>query len=98
MLKTKEIEHSTSHLKSKKPCGQSSKKAFLIKSLPENEGKLNMDTSERCAVVRSFNSSSVLSPMLLFSSEKSRSVQNSLFNKSIEVPTSSSSLEIPDQC
>ena len=41
---------------------------------------------------------SVLSPKLLFSSEKSRIVENSLFNKSSEVPTSSSSLEIPDQC
>ena len=29
--------HSTSKLKSKMPCGQSSLKAFLNKSLPENE-------------------------------------------------------------
>ena len=57
-----------------------------------------MNTSESCAVVRSFSSSSVLSPKLLFSSEKSRNVENSLFNKNLEVPTSSSSLEIPDQC
>ena len=90
--------HSTSHLKSKNPCGQSSIKAFLNKSLPENKGNLNMNTSESCAVVRSFSSSSVLSPKLLFSSEKSRNVENSLFNKNLEVPTSSSSLEIPDQC
>ena len=90
--------HSTSHLKSEKPPGQSSIKAFLNKSLPENKGNLNMNTSESCAVVRSFSSSSVLSPKLLFSSEKSRNVENSLFNKNLEVPTSSSSLEIPDQC
>ena len=57
-----------------------------------------MNTSESCAVVRSFSSSSVLSPMLLFSSEKSRKVEKSLFNKNLEVPTSSSSLEILDQC
>ena len=56
MLKAKEIEnklssHSTSNLKSKKPCGQSSRKAFLNKNLPENKGKLNMNTSESCSVV-----------------------------------------------
>ena len=75
MQKTKEIKnkllpHSTNHLKSKKLCGQSSIKAFLNKSLPENKGNLNMNTSESCGVVRSFSSSSVLSPKLLFSSEK----------------------------
>ena len=91
--------HSTSHLKSKKPCGQSSIKAFLNKSLSKNKGNKTVNTSdESCAVVRSFSSSSVLSPKLLFSSEKSRNVENSLFNKNLEVPTSSSSLEIPDQC
>ena len=57
-----------------------------------------MNTSESCGVARSFSSSSVLSLKLLFSSEKSRNVENSLFNKNLEVPTSSSSLEIPDQC
>ena len=57
-----------------------------------------MNASESCAVVRSCSSSSVLSPKLLFSSEKSRNVEYSLFNKNLEVPTSSSSLEIPDQC
>ena len=91
--------HSTSHLKSKKPCGQSSIKAFLNKSLSKNKGNKTVHTSdESCAVVRSFSSSSVLSPKLLFSSEKSRDVKNSLFNKNLEVSTSSSSLEIPDQC
>ena len=91
MLKTKEIEnklspHSTSHLKSKKSCDQSSIKVFLNKSLPENKGNLNMNTSQSCAVERSFSSSSVLRPKLLFSSEKSRNVENSLFNKNPEVP------------
>ena len=57
-----------------------------------------MNTSESCSVVRSSSSSSVLSPKLLFSTEKSRNVENSLFNKNLEVPTSSSSFEIPDQC
>ena len=57
-----------------------------------------MNTSKTCAIVRSFSSNSVLSPKLLFFSEKSRNVGNSLFNKSLEVPSSSSSLEIPDQC
>ena len=57
-----------------------------------------MNASESCAVVRSCSSSSVLSPKLLFSSEKSRNIENSLFNKSSEVPTSSSSLETQDQC
>ena len=90
--------HSTSHLKSKKYCGQSSIKAFLNKSLPENKGNLNTNTSESCAVERSFSSSSVLSPKLLFFPEKSINVENSLFNKNLEVPTSSSSFEIPDQC
>ena len=96
--KHKVSPHSTSHLKSKKPRGQSSIKAFLNKSLPENKGNFNMSTSESCPVVRSFSSSSVLNPKLLFSSEKSRNVENSLFNKNLEVLTSSSSLEIPDQC
>ena len=48
-----------SNLKTKKPFGQSSIKAFLNKSLTENKGKLNMNTSESCAVERSFSSSSV---------------------------------------
>ena len=56
-----------------------------------------MNISESCAVERSFSSSSVLSPKLLFSSEKSRNIENSLFKKNLEVPTSSSSLAIPDQ-
>ena len=98
--------HLTSNLKSKKPCDQSSIKAFLDKSLPQNKGKLNIDTSESCAVVRSVSSSSVLSPKLLCSSEKSRNVEKSLFNINLEVPTSCSeksekisySLEIPNQC
>ena len=97
---------SASNIKSKKPCGQSSIKAFLDKSLPESKSKLNIDTSESGAVVRSVSSSSVLSPKLLFSSEKSRNVEKSLFNINLEVPTScseksekiSSSLEIPNQC
>ena len=37
---------STSNLKSKIPCGQSSIKAFLNKSLPEDKGKWNGNTSE----------------------------------------------------
>ena len=65
-----------------------------------------MNTSESCAIVRSFSSSSILSPKLLFSSEKSRNVEKSLFNVNLEVPTScseksekiSSSLEISNQC
>ena len=71
MLKTKEIEnklssHSTVNLKTKKPYGQTSMKAFLNKSLPKNKDKLNMNTSESCTVVRSFSSCSVLTPKLLF--------------------------------
>ena len=66
---------------------------------------MNIDTSESCAVVRSVSSSSVLSPKLLFSSEKSRNVEKSLFNINLEVPTSCSeksekifsSLEISNQ-
>ena len=104
--KHKLSSHSTSNLKSKKLCGQTSIKAFLDKSLPENKGKLNINTSERCAVVSSVSSSSVLSPQLLFSSEKSRNVEKSLFNINLEVPTScseksekiSSNFEIPNQC
>ena len=64
-----------------------------------------MNTSESCAIVRSFSSSSVLSPKLLFCSEKSRNVEKSLFNLNLEVPTScseksykiSSSRKIPHQ-
>ena len=67
---------------------------------------MNIDTSESCAVVRSVSSSSVLSPKLLFSSEKSRNVEKSLFNINLEVPTACSeksekisySLEILNQC
>ena len=63
-----------------------------------------MNTYESCAVVRSFSSHSFLSPKLLFSPEKYRNVENSPFNKTLEVPTScsgkpnkiSSSLEIPN--
>ena len=104
--KHKLSSYSPSNLKSKKPCAQSSLKAFLDESLRENKGKLNIDTSESCAVVRSVSSSSVLSPKLLFSSEKSRNVEKSLFIINLEVSTScseksekiSSSLEIPNQC
>ena len=42
--KHKLSSHSTSNLTSKKPCGQSSIKSFLNKGLPENKGKLNMNT------------------------------------------------------
>ena len=75
-------------------------------SLSESKGKLNIDTSESGAVVRSVSSSPVLNPKLLFSSEKSRNVEKSLFIINLEVPIScseksekiSSSLEIPNQC
>ena len=70
--KHKISSHSTSNLKTKKPYDQSSMKAFLNESLPENKGKLSTNTSESCAVVRSFSSSAVLRPKLLFSSEKSK--------------------------
>ena len=56
-----------------------------------------MNTSESCAVVRSFCSSSVLSPKYFFLLKKSGNIENSLFDRNLEVPTSSSSLEIPDQ-
>ena len=60
-----------------------------------------MNTSKSHAVVRSF-----FTFKLLFSSEKSRNVEKSLFNTNLEVPTScseksekiSSSLHIPNQC
>ena len=48
---------------------------------------LSMNTSESCAVVRSFSSSLVLSSKLIFSSEKSRNVEKSPFNSNLEVPT-----------
>ena len=76
-------------------------------------GKLNMNTSEKCAHLRSCS----FSPKLLFSSEKSRNVEKSLFNFILEVPTScsgkstfitkrfesnseviSSRFEIPNEC
>ena len=65
-----------------------------------------MNTSESCAAVTSFSSSSVLSPKLLFSSEKSRIVEKSFLNLNLEVPTYCSeksekifpSREIPNQC
>ena len=65
-----------------------------------------MNTFERCTIVRCFSSSSVLSPKLPFSSEKSRNVESALLNKNLEVPTPCSeksqkirsSLEIPNQC
>ena len=72
MQKTKEnrkhklSSHSTNSLKTKTPHGQFSIKAFLNKSLPENKIKLNMNASKSCAVVRSFSSSSSLSPKLFF--------------------------------
>ena len=87
--------HSASNLKSKKSCDQSSIKAFLNKRLPENKGKLNVNTSEGCAAVRSFSSSSVLSPKLLFSSENSGNVEKSLFNLNLEVPISCSEKSSP---
>ena len=67
---------------------------------------MNIDTSESCAVVRSVSSSSVSSPKLLYSSEKSRNVEKFLFNINLEVPTACSeksekisySLEILNQC
>ena len=79
---------------------------FLSKSLPENKGKLNMNTSDSCAVARCFSSSSVLRPKLLFSPENSKNVENALFSKNLEVPIScsaeskkiTSSLEILNQC
>ena len=86
--KHKLSSHSASNLNSRKPSGQSSIKAFLNKSLPEDKGKLNVNISESCIVVRSFSSSSVLSLKLLFSSEKSRNVEKSLFNFNLEVPIS----------
>ena len=46
-----------------------------------------MNTSESCSAVRSFSSSSVLSPKLLFPSENSRNVEKSLFNINLEVNT-----------
>ena len=105
IIKHKLPSHSTSNLKSEKPWDQSSIKVFLKKSLHENEGKLNTNTFESSAVVRHFSSSSVLSPKLLFSSEKSRNDENSLFNVNLEVCTScskkseriSSSIEIQNR-
>ena len=85
--KHKLSSYSTGNLKSKKPCGQSSIKAFLNKSSPEKKGKLNIKISENCAVMRSFSSSSILSPKLLFSPEKSRNVEKSLLNVDLGVPT-----------
>ena len=49
-----------------------------------------MNTFESFAVVRSLSSSSVLSPKLLLSSEKSRNVEKSLLNLYLEVFTSCS--------
>ena len=77
-----------------------------IKSLTENKCKLNMNTSDSCAVVRNFSSSSVLSPKLLFFSEKPRNAEKSLLNLNLEVPSSCSEksekifsgLEILNQC
>ena len=75
--------------------------------MPGNKGKLNKNIYENCAVARSFSSSSVLSPKLLFSSEKYRNVEKFLLNSNLEVPTScleksekieKSNLEIPNQC
>ena len=65
-----------------------------------------MNTCEICAVVRSSSSNLVSSPKLLFSSEKSRNVEKSIFKWNLEVTTScsekpekiSSSLETPNQC
>ena len=54
--------YSTSNLKYKKPCGQSSIKA-IYKGVPGKKGKLNMITSavaNKYAVVRSFVSSLIV--------------------------------------
>ena len=66
MLKTKQLGNITSHLTNnlqpKKPCDQSSIKAFY-KCLPGKKGKLNMITStvaNKYAVARSFGSSSIV--------------------------------------
>ena len=67
ILKTEQLEnmnyyHSTSNLKSKKHCGQSSIKA-LYKGLPGKEGKLNLITSafaNKYAVVRVFGPSLIV--------------------------------------
>ena len=79
--KYKRSSHSTSNLKSKKPCDQSSVKAFLNKSLLENKGKLNMNTSESCAVVRSVSFNSVLSPKLLYSWNVSKDISVNKFEE-----------------
>ena len=88
--KHKLSSHSTSHLKSKRPRGQFSIKVFLNKSLAEKKSKPNISTSECCAVVRSFSSSSVLTTKLLFPSGKSKNVEKYIFDKNLEVPTSCS--------
>ena len=67
ILKTEQLEnmnyyHSTSNLKSKKHCGQSSIKA-LYKGLPAKKGKLNLITSaiaNKYAVVRVFGPSLIV--------------------------------------
>ena len=54
--------HSTSNLKSKNPCGQSSMEAFY-KGLPGKKGKLNLITSavaNKYAVVRVFGCSLIV--------------------------------------
>ena len=53
--------HSTNNLKSKKPCGQSSIKAFY-KGLPETKGKLMITSTvaNKYAVVRIFSSSPIV--------------------------------------
>ena len=83
--------HSTRNLKSKKPCGQSFIKALLHKGLPRIKVRLNMTFCEKkIAVVRSFRSSLIVSPKLLFLYERSKNVKKSFFNFNLEVSISCS--------
>ena len=52
--------------------------------------KLTMNTSENHVVARSFSSSFIVCPTLLFSSQKSKNIEKSLFNFNLEVPVSCS--------
>ena len=49
-----------------------------------------MNTSETHVVMRSFSSSFIVCPKLLFSSQRSKNVEKSLFNFNLEVPISCS--------
>ena len=86
--KHKLSSHSASNLKSKKPCGQSSIKAFLDKSLPESKGKLNIDTYLPFSSEKSRNVEKYLFNINL-------EVPTSCSEKSEKI---SSSLEFPNQC